>query len=168
MFSVFKIIIQIIFLILLFFIIGNYSFKVLFEINDYTYSFSSNYLFISAIIMLLLMYFCFSFYFFLKNKIIKYKIDLKVIKKEKGYHAFTESMIAISNKNFKKAFIESKKVEKLLSEDRPISLLLKSEIMKAQKKFSDLEQIYENMTKDKIINTLGYRGLMELYLRNMD
>ena len=168
MFSVFKIIIQIILLILLFFIIGNYSFKVLFEINDYTYSFSSNYLFISAIIMLLLMYFCFSFYFFFKNKIIKYKIDSRVAKKEKGYHAFTESMIAISNKNFKKAFVESKKAEKLLSENKPISLLLKSEIFKAQKKFTDLEQVYENMTKDKTINTLGYRGLMELYLRNED
>ena len=168
MLVVFKIIVQITVLILLFSIIGNYSFNVLFEINDYIYSFSSNYFFIVAIILFLSMYFCFAFYFFLKNKIIKYKIDLKVIKKEKGYHAFTESMIAISNKNFKKAFIESKKVEKFLSEDRPISLLLKSEILKAQKKFTDLEQVYENMIKDKTINTLGYRGLMELYLRNED
>ena len=168
MIGVFKIIIQIIIIILLFSIIGNYSFKVLFEINDFTYSFSSNYLFFSAIILCLIMYFCFAFYFFLKNKIIKYKIDSNVIKIEKGYHAFTESMIAISNKNFKKAFIESKKVEKLLSNDKPISLLLKSEILKAQKKFGDLEQIYENMTKNETISTLGYRGLMELYLRNED
>jgi len=116
----------------------------------------------------LLIYFCFAFYFFLKNRIIRYKIDSKVTKIEKGYHAFTESMIAIANKNFKKAFIESKKVEKFLSDDKPTTLLLKSEILKAQKKFTDLEQIYENMTKDKTINTLGYRGLMELYLRNED
>ena len=164
----FKLIIQLTILIAIFAFIGNYSFNIFFEIRDYTYSFPSDYLFISLLILVFLIYFGFVFYFGLKNQYIKFKNNNKVSRIEKGYKAFTESIIAISNKNYKKATLESNKAEKLLTDNKTITIFLKSEILKAQKKFSDLEVVYENMIKEPSMKTLGYKGLMELYLRNED
>ena len=104
----------------------------------------------------------------MKNNLIKFQNNNKIKKIEKGYQAFSESMIAISNKNLKKAIIESNKAEKLLSNRNNITLFLKSEILKNQKKYSDLENIYEQMIKDQTMISLGYKGMMELYLRNED
>ena len=47
-------------------------------------------------------------------------------------------------------------------------LLLKAEVLKIEKKFPELNNVYEDMIKSKKTETLGYRGLMEQNLRNQD
>ena len=55
-----------------------------------------------------------------------------------------------------------------LKDDPSLSLLLKSEVLKIEKKFPELNNVYEDMIKSKKTETLGYRGLMEQNLRNQD
>ena len=47
-------------------------------------------------------------------------------------------------------------------------LLLKSETYKLEKKYEELTSVYEQMIKDKNTKNLGFRGLMEQYLRSQD
>ena len=49
-----------------------------------------------------------------------------------------------------------------------LSLLLKSEVLKIEKKYDQLSKVYEEMIKKKNTQTLGYRGLMEQNLKNQD
>ncbi len=165
---IFKLTIQVIILILAFSLVSQYSFNITFELKDYLYSFPSDYFFIVFITIIFAVYIGFNIYFRLKNNLIKFQNNNKIKKIENGYQAFSKSMIAISNKNFKKAVVESNKAEKLLSSKNSITLFLKSEIYKHQKKFSDLENVYEQMIKDHTLTPLGYKGMMELYLRNED
>ena len=46
--------------------------------------------------------------------------------------------------------------------------MLKSEVYKIEKKYSELHNIYEHMIKNESTQNLGYRGLMEQYLRAQD
>ena len=55
-----------------------------------------------------------------------------------------------------------------LKDDQSLSLLLKSEVYKIEKKTSELNQVYETMLKSKKTEALGYRGLMENNLINED
>ena len=68
------------------------------------------------------------------------KVDLIPIPKHSKYH---------------------KKMISYLKEDPSLSLLLKSEVLKIEKKFPELNNIYEDMIKSKKTEALGYRGLME-------
>ena len=76
-------------------------------------------------------------------------------------------MVAIANKDFKKAIEETKKVNKYFK-DESLSLLLKAQTLKIEKKFDDLNEVYEKMLKDNNTNSLGLRGLMELNLNAQD
>ena len=76
-------------------------------------------------------------------------------------------MVAIANKDFKKAILESKNINKYLK-DRSLSLLLKSESLKIEKKFNELDNVYEEMLDNPQTNLLGLRGLMEQNIRAQD
>ena len=77
-------------------------------------------------------------------------------------------MIAVANKDNKTALKSHKKMVSYLKDDPSLSLLLKSEVLKIEKKFPELNNVYEDMIKSKKTETLGYRGLMEQNLRNQD
>ena len=77
-------------------------------------------------------------------------------------------MIAIANKDYKKASIENKKISTYLDSNSSLSLLLKSEVFKVEKKYQNLSLIFEDMIKHKRTENLGYRGLMEQFLHSQD
>ena len=77
-------------------------------------------------------------------------------------------MIAVANKDNKTALKSHKKMVSYLKDDPSLSLLIKSEVLKIEKKFPELNNVYEDMIKSKKTETLGYRGLMEQNLRNQD
>ena len=57
---------------------------------------------------------------------------------------------------------------KLIDHNQGLSLLLSSEILKIEKKNEELKSVHEKMIKNKATETLGYKGLMELNLKNQD
>ena len=77
-------------------------------------------------------------------------------------------MIAIANKDNKNASKSHKKMNLFLKDDPSLSLLLKSEVYKIEKNYSELSDVYETMIKSKKTEALGYRGLMEQNLKNQD
>ena len=76
-------------------------------------------------------------------------------------------MLALANKDYKKAVEEARNTNKYLK-DKSLGLLLTSEALKIEKKFDQLYDVYENMLKNPNTNLLGLRGLMEQNLRSED
>jgi HemY protein len=109
-----------------------------------------------------------TFYFKTKFSFSKFIAIKKLQNKEKGYNAFVSGMIALANKDYKRAILESKKISNHLDDNPSLALLLKSEIFKVEKKYDELSVVYENMSKNKHTENLGYRGMMEQYLRAQD
>jgi len=149
------------------FIIQN-SFIISFAIKDFIYSVSSAYVFILILILFLFIFIAQTLYFKTKFRFSKYRVDKNFQNKEKGHEAFADGMIAIANKDHKKAVIENKKITTYLGDNSSLSLLLKSEVFKIEKKYKDLSLIFEDMIKYKKTENLGYRGLMEQFLRSQD
>ncbi len=168
MIKFFIIIVQIILVLFASSLIIQNSFVISFEIKDFIYSVSSTYIFISILILFVFIFFIQTFYFKTKFKFFNYRVDKKFQNKEKGHEAFVDGMIAIANKDYKKAMIENKKVTNYLDSNSSLSLLLKSEVFKVEKKYQDLNIIFEDMIKHKKTENLGYRGLMEQFLRSQD
>ena len=168
MLKFFFIILQIVLVLIIVSIIVNNSFTVSFALNDYIYSISSSYLFIFLIFIFLLLFFLQSFYFKTKFRYSKYKVNKFLKNKNKGYDSFVNGMIALANKDYKKAIVESKKISKYMNDNSSLSLLLKSEIYKIEKKYDDLNLVYLEMIKDKSTENLAFRGMMEQYLRSQD
>ena len=154
-------------LIFLLFLIAN-SFIISFEIKDFIYSFSSSYLFILVILIFVIIFFIQSLYFKSRFAFSNFLMLKKNSQKEKGYNSFVNGMLALANKDYKKASIESKLVSNYLKGDPSLSMLLKSEVLKVNKNYSELNILYEEMTKSKSMENLGYRGLMEQYLSSQD
>ena len=166
---------RLIFIIIQFFLVAflilfiiNYKFVISFEIKDFIYSFSSSYFFLFIFLLFFIVYLLQTFYFKIKFNFNRYKINRKIINKEKGYDAFVNGMIALANKDYKKALNESKKSSKYLSDKLSLSLILKSEVYKVQKKYDELSDVYEKMTNNEDTKNLGYRGMMEKYLLAKD
>ena len=63
-------------------------------------------------------------------------------------------MVALANKDFKKAVVETKKVTKHFKNES-LGLLLKSETLKIEKKYDELSDVYEAMLKNTHTNLLG-------------
>jgi len=105
--------------------------------------------------------------FFFKQATLQYKIRRERAVYEKGYNSFLLGMVALANKDFTKAVLETKKVDKYFK-DESLSLLLKSETLKLEKKFDELNNVYETMLKNPNTKLLGLRGLMEQNLRAQD
>ena len=157
----------IVLLVVLTFIFTN-PFTISLDIGNYKYSFSSN--FFAGIFFILLLTFYIVFYLFFKSRLMANNFFLKnkYKKLEKGYFYFVEAMIAISNKDNKNAIRSHRKMASYLKDDPSLSLLLRSEVYKIERKYDELLEIYEIMLKSKKTEALGYRGLMELNLKNQD
>ena len=159
---------QLIFLLTIVSLIFSNPFLISFDINDLKYTFSSN-IFIGvslsvSLIVFILFYLFFKSRFSIRNYILKNRYK----KLERGYLHFVEAMIAIANKDNKNASKSHKKMNSFLKDDPSLSLLLKSEVYKIEKNYSELSDVYETMIKSKKTEALGYRGLMEQNLKNQD
>ena len=168
MIKFFIIIVQIILVLLVSSFVIQNSFIVSFAVKDFIYSISSVYLFIFILFLFLVIFLIQTFYFKTKFRFSKHRVDKNFQNKEKGHEAFVDGMIAITNRDFKKATIENKKITTYLGNNSSLSLLLKSEVFKVEKKYQDLSLIFEEMIKYKKTENLGYRGLMEQFLRSQD
>ena len=154
-------------LIIVTFIFTN-PFKISLDIGNLKYSFSSNFFAILIIIFTSFLYLSFYIIFKSRLSINNYLIKNKFKKLEKGYQYFVDAMIAISNKDNSKAIKAHKKMTNYLKDDPSLSLLLKSEVFKIEKKQDKLLEVYDLMLASKKTQTIGYRGLMELNLKNQD
>ena len=76
-------------------------------------------------------------------------------------------MISIANKDYTNASKSYKKMKIYLKDNPSLSLLLKSEVYKVERKIPELTNVYQTMIKSKT-ESLGYRGLMEQNLNNED
>ena len=168
MFRILSITVQTSIILILVLAVFNNSFIISFEIKDFIYSVSSTYIFIPLLIFFVLIFLLQTFYFKTKFSFSKFIAIKKLQNKEKGYNAFVSGMIALANKDYKRAILESKKISNHLDDNPSLALLLKSEIFKVEKKYDELSVVYENMSKNKLTENLGYRGMMEQYLRAQD
>ena len=168
MFKILSIIVQTSIILILVLVVFNNSFIISFEIKDFIYSVSSTYIFIPLLIFFVLIFLLQTFYFKTKFSFSKFIAIKKLQNKEKGYNAFVSGMIALANKDYKRAILESKKISNHLDDNPSLALLLKSEIFKVEKKYDELSVVYEDMSKNKHTENLGYRGMMEQYLRAQD
>ena len=165
-FSIF--VLQLLLLIIALTFIFTNPFIVSLDIGNLKYSFSSNLFAVVFISFIFLLYLVFYLFFRSRLSLGKYFLKNKYNKIEKGYLHFVDAMIAVANKDNKTALKSHKKMVSYLKDDPSLSLLLKSEVLKIEKKFPELNNIYEDMIKSKKTETLGYRGLMEQNLRNQD
>jgi HemY protein len=161
-------VIQLIFLLSITLFLVSNSFNVSFDIGDLSYSFNSNLLVISFVILIVITILINFIYFKTKFSFQKYVYLNKIKKTQKGYDFFVEAMIALLNKDNKSAIISSKKMKSLLKEESSLNLLLQSEILKIENKSDQLNNVYDLMIKDNKTKTLGYRGLMEQSLKQQD
>ena len=168
MFRILSITVQTSIILIIVLVVFNNSFIISFEIKDFIYSVSSTYIFIPLLIFFVLIFLLQTFYFKTKFSFSKFIAIKKLQNKEKGYNAFVSGMIALANKDYKRAILESKKISNHLDDNPSLALLLKSEIFKVEKKYDELSVVYENMSKNKHTENLGYRGMMEQYLRAQD
>ena len=168
MFKILSITVQTSIILILVLAVFNNSFIISFEIKDFIYSVSSTYIFIPLLIFFVLIFLLQTFYFKTKFSFSKFIAIKKLQNKEKGYNAFVSGMIALANKDYKRAILESKKISNHLDDNPSLALLLKSEIFKVEKKYDELSLVYEDMSKNKHTENLGYRGMMEQYLRAQD
>ena len=168
MFRILSITIQTSIILILVLAVFNNSFIISFEIKDFIYSVSSTYIFIPLLIFFVLIFLLQTFYFKTKFSFSKFIAIKKLQNKEKGYNAFVSGVIALANKDYKRAILESKKISNHLDDNPSLALLLKSEIFKVEKKYDELSVVYEDMSKNKHTENLGYRGMMEQYLRAQD
>ena len=168
MFRILSITVQTSIILILVLAVFNNSFIISFEIKDFIYSISSTYIFIPLLIFFVLIFLLQTFYFKTKFSFSKFIAIKKLQNKEKGYNAFVSGMIALANKDYKRAILESKKISNHLDDNPSLALLLKSEIFKVEKKYDELSVVYEDMSKNKHTENLGYRGMMEQYLRAQD
>ena len=162
------IIFQFLLLLILLSLVFSNPFIVSFDIDDLKYSITSN-LFFGLIISLFFIVYLFLYLFFKSRLTLnKFFLKKKYSKLEKGYNHFVQAMIAIANKDNKTATISHKKMNNYLKNSPSLSLLLKSEVFKIEKKYVELSNVYEDMIKSTKTEALGYRGLMELYLNDQD
>ena len=160
--------IQLILLLTILSLIFTNPFSISLDIGNLKYSFSSNFFAGSALFCLLILYVTFYLFFKSRIKLSQYFLNNKYKKLEKGYFHFVEAMIAIANKDNRNAIKSHKKMNSYLKDEPSLSLLLKSEVYKIEKKYPELSEVYETMIKSKKTEALGLRGLMEVNLKNLD
>ena len=140
---------QFLILLILLSLIFTNPFLVSFDIGNYKYSFSSNVFagvsFICLILIYLFLYILFRSRLSLNNYFLKNKYK----KLEKGHFYFVEAMIALANKDNRSASKFYKKMNSFIKDDLSLSLLLKSEVLKIERNYSELSQVYETMIKSK-------------------
>ena len=162
------IIFQFLLLLILLSLVFSNPFIVSFDIDDLKYSITSNLFFGLIISLFFIVYLLLYLFFKSRLTLNKFFLKKKYSKLEKGYNHFVQAMIAIANKDNKTATISHKKMNNYLKNSPSLSLLLKSEVFKIEKKYVELSNVYEDMIKSTKTEALGYRGLMELYLNEQD
>jgi len=167
MYRIFLIVSQLILLVVLTSLTINYSLPVSISLNDIIITISSKYIILSLAIIILLVIFLQRIFFFFQKSLIKFNSNKKQKAYERGYHSFLQGMVALANKDFKKVISETKNVDKSF-QNKSLGLLLRSEMLKIEKKFHDLYEVYEEMLNDPNTKLLGLRGLMEENLRTQD
>ena len=160
--------IQLILLLTILSLIFTNPFSISLDIGNLKYSFSSNFFAGLALVCLLILYVSFYLFFKSRIKLSQYFLNNKYKKLEKGYFHFVEAMIAIANKDNRNAIKSHKKMNSYLKDEPSLSLLLKSEVYKIERKYPELSEVYETMIKSKKTEALGLRGLMEVNLKNQD
>jgi len=138
-----------------------------FIFRDITVTTSTSVLIICLLLIIVLFLLLQRFIFFLKQSKQRYSIYRERLNYKRGHNSFLQGMVALANKDYKKAINESRNVQKYLN-DESLSLLLTSETLKIEKKFDQLNNIYERMLKNPNMDLLGLRGLMEQNLRSQD
>ena len=160
--------VQLILLLTIISLILSNPFLISFDISNLKYTFSSN-IFIGILVLIFLIIFILIYlYFKSRFSLGKYFLKHRYKKLEKGYLYFVDAMIAVANKDYKNAIKSHKKMNLYLKDDPSLSLLLKSEVYKIDKNYSELSNVYEMMIQSKKTEALGYRGLMEQNLNNQD
>ena len=167
MIKLFLVFIQLIIIILVASLIINYSYPVSVTFDEIILSTSTSFLLFFLILIVFSVIFTQRILYFFKYRIFKFKFNSQKNNYEKGYKAFTQGMVALANKDYKKAIKENYKVSKYIA-DKSLNLLLKSETLKIEKKFDELETVYEEMLKNHNTKILGLRGLMKQYLYAQD
>tara|TARA_B100000575_G_C23120012_1_gene647994 strand:- start:769 stop:2013 length:1245 start_codon:yes stop_codon:yes gene_type:complete len=143
-------------------------FVVSFDIGNFKYSITSN-VFIGVLSIVLFIFYLLIYLFFKSRLALnKFLLGSKYRRIDRGYNYFVQAMIAIANKDKKTATMSHKKMQNYLKNEKSLSLLLKSEVFKIEKKYSELINVYEDMLKSNETVALGYRGLMEMNLNNQD
>jgi len=145
----------------------NNSKQVSFIFSDVTVTTSTSVLIIGMLIIIITSLFLQRFIFFIKQSKQKYKFYRELANYEKGHDSFIKGMVALVNKDFKSVIFEAKNTNKFLK-NKSLSLLLTSETLKIEKKYEQLNNVYEEMLKNPNTNLLALRGLMEQNLRAQD
>ena len=159
---------QILILLIFFTFVFSYPFSISLDIANLKYTFSSNILFGILIFFLFIVYIGNYIFFRSRLSINKFFLKNKYSKIQKGYQHFMEGMISIANKDHLNASKSLKKMSNYFKEEPSLSLLLKSEVYKIEKRLPELIDVYETMIKSNKTEALGYRGLMEQNLNNGD
>ena len=159
---------QLLILIFIALFIVNNAFIISFEINDFIYSISSSYVFGFLFFLLVVIFLVQTSYFKLVNKFNRYRLNNVLEKQKKGYDIFTRGMVALANKDYKKASVLSLKLNKFLTNDKSLFMLLNSEVLKRTKKYEQLKITYDEMINNTTTKELGEIGLMEYYLSIQD
>ena len=160
--------IQILILLIFFTFVFSYPFSISLDIANLKYTFSSNILFGILIFFLLIVYISNYIFFRSRLSVNKFFLNNKYNKIQKGYQHFMEGMISIANKDHLNASKSLKRMSNYFKEEPSLSLLLKSEVYKIEKRLPELINVYETMIKSHKTESLGYRGLMEQNLNNGD
>ena len=168
MIKIFSLTFQILLILFIVLLVVNNSFIVSFEINDFIYSFPSPYFLGFLLFLFVTIFIIQSIYFKINNKINRYRTIRLLENQKKGYDYFTRGMVAIANKDYKKASNISIKLNKFLINDKSLFMLLQSEVLKKTKNFDQLKITYNEMINNDITKELGEIGLMEYYLSLQD
>ena len=133
-------IIQLLFLIIALTFIFTNPFIISLDIGNLKYSFSSNIFFVIFISLGFILYLVFYIFFRSRLTLGKYLLKNKYKKIDKGYVYFVDAMIAVANKDNKTAIKSHRKMTSYLKDDPSLSLLLKSEVLKIEKKIFRIKQ----------------------------
>ena len=148
MIKIFFIFIQLAILVIIGSLVINYSFPVSIAFDEIILSTSTSFIIFLVILIIFFVIFVQRIVYFLKYRIYKFNLTRQKNYYEKGYYAFTKGMIALANKDYKKAIQENKKVSYYI-QDKSLNLLLKSETLKIEKNYVELEKVYEEMIKNE-------------------
>ena len=110
MLKLFLIFFQLTILVIIGSLIINYSFPVSITFDEIVLSTSTSFLIFSVILLIFIIIFFQRIGFFFKYRIFKFKFNREKNNYERGYQAFTQGMIALANKDYKRAIQENKKV----------------------------------------------------------
>ena len=161
MIKLFILFVQLAILVIIGSLIIDYSFPVSVTFEEIILSTSTSFIIFSVILIIFFVILAQKIGFFFKYRIFKFGLNRQKNNYEKGYHAFTQGMIALANKDYKKAIQENKKVSYYI-EDKSLNLLLKSETLKIEKKLSHLALVKQSRLSVMPIDRISWDLICKL------